>query len=185
MFEVIMLGVALAMDALAVSIANGLKYKNYHIKEMIIASLAFGVFQGLMPALGYLVFSPFVDYVNKYDHWIVFGILLFLGARMIKDSFEEEKNDDKEDEFTFKILIFEAIATAVDALSIGIMLPTFKPNWIVSCVIIGAVTTIICLIGHLLGKEVGKLLKNKATIFGGVILILIGIKTLLEHLGIF
>lgn len=185
MFEVILLGIALAMDSLAVSIVNGIKYKNYQKKQMFLASLSFGFFQGLMPLLGYLVFTPFIKYVEKIDHWIVLILLSYIGIGMIKESFEkQEKIDENSESFTIKILLFESIATAIDALSVGVALPDLSVNPYMSCLIICLCTFIVCIIGHMLGKKIAMLLKNKALFLGGVILIAIGIKEVLSGLGI-
>lgn len=184
MLEVIMLGVALAMDSLSVSIVNGIKYKNYTKREMFISSLSFGVFQGMMPLLGYLVFTPFIVYVEKIDHWLVAIILGILGINMIKESFDKEKVDEKSEQFTLKVLLAESIATAIDALSVGIALPELALNPYLSCLIICLCTFIICLIGHSLGRQIALILKDKALAFGGTVLILIGLKTLLEHMGV-
>lgn len=184
MFEVILLGIALAMDSLAVSIVNGIKYKNYKKKEMFLASLSFGVFQGLMPLLGYLVFTPFIKYVEKIDHWIVLILLAYIGIDMIKESFEKEEVLEKSEEFTFKVLMAESIATAIDALSVGVALPDLALNPYLSCLIICLCTFVICVIGHMLGKKIAMLLKNKALLLGGVILIAIGVKEVLQGLGV-
>lgn len=185
MFEVILLGVALAMDSLAVSIVNGIKYSNYTKKDMFLASLSFGLFQGLMPLLGYLVFTPFIGYVEKFDHWIVLILLSYIGIGMIKESFEsEEEITNKNEKFTLKVLFVESIATAIDALSVGVALPDLGVNPYLSCLVICICTFIICIIGHMLGKKVAMLLKNKALFLGGVILIGIGIKEVLTGLGI-
>ena len=184
MLEVILLGIALAMDSLAVSIVNGIKYKNYTKKEMFLASLSFGVFQGLFPLFGCLVFTPFIKYVDKIDHWIVLILLSYIGIDMIKDSFESEDVIEKSEEFTFKVLMVESIATAIDALSVGVALPDLAINPYLSCLIICLCTFVVCVIGHMLGKKVAMLLKNKALFLGGVILILIGIKEVLSGLGI-
>lgn len=183
MFSAILLGVGLAMDASAVSIVNGIKYANYKTKEMLISALFFGFFQGLMPLIGYFIILPFISYVEVVDHWIVFGILAFLGIRMIREGLK--KDDDicnGCETFSNKILITEAIATSIDALSVGVSLPLLSINPFLACLIIAIVTTICCLIAHQLGKHLGVLLKDKAIIFGGIILVLIGLKTLLEHL---
>lgn len=185
MLEVIMLGVALSMDALSVSIVNGIKYKNYTKKEMFLASLSFGIFQGAMPLLGYLVFIPFIKYVEAVDHWLVFLILGYLGISMIKEGIKGEAAEESNEKFTIKVLLMESIATAIDALSVGITLPSLAVNPYLSCLIICLCTLIICLIGHSFGKKIGLLLKDKAMVIGGVVLMFIGIKTLLEHLGIF
>jgi len=185
MLEVILLGIALAMDSLAVSIVNGIKYKNYTKKQMFLASLSFGVFQGLMPLLGYLVFTPFIKYVEKIDHWIVLILLGYIGIGMIKESFEKEDIIfEKKEEFTLKILFAESIATAIDALSVGVALPDLSVDPYMSCLIICLATLIICLFGHMLGKKIALILKNKALLLGGLILIAIGIKEVLSGLGI-
>jgi len=186
MIEVILLGIALSMDALSVSIVNGIKYKNYTKKQMFLASLSFGVFQGVMPLLGYLVFIPFIKYVQAVDHWLVFAILAYLGISMIKEGYKcENEGECSIEPFTFKVLMMESVATAIDALSVGITLPSLSLNPYLSCLIICLCTFIICLVGHSFGKKIGLLLKDKAMIFGGVILFSIGVKTLLEHLGVF
>lgn len=185
MIEVILLGIALAMDSLAVSIVNGIKYSNYHKKEMFLASLSFGVFQGLMPLLGYLVFTPFIKYVEKVDHWIVLILLGYIGIDMIKESFEnQEEIKEKSERFTIKVLLVESIATAIDALSVGVALPDMAINPYLSCLIICLCTFAICIIGHMLGKKIALLLKNKALFMGGAILIIIGIKEVLTGIGI-
>ncbi len=182
MIEVIMLGVALAMDSLTVSLVNGLKYRDYDRTKMLVASFSFGFFQGFMPLLGYLILYPFLSYIEKIDHWLVLIILSMIGIDMIKEAFQEEDTTVSENRFTFKILLLESIATAIDALSCGLVLPTLHVGPYLSCVIIGVVTMLICIVGHLFGKKVALILKDKATIAGGVILILIGIKTVIEHL---
>lgn len=184
MIEVILLGIALAMDSLAVSIVNGIKYSNYSKKQMFLASLSFGIFQGLMPLLGYLVFTPFVKYVEKFDHWLVLIILSYIGIDMIKDSFNNDEIENKNEIFTFKILIAESIATAIDALSVGITLPNLALNPYLSCLIILLSTFIVCIIGHMLGKKLAMILKNKALLCGGLVLIIIGLKEVLQGLGI-
>lgn len=185
MLEVILLGIALAMDSLAVSIVNGIKYSNYGRKEMIISSISFGVFQGLLPLLGYLIFTPFIKYVEKIDHWIVLILLCYIGIGMIKDSIKQ-KDEIKEnsEKFTIKVLLIESIATAIDALSVGIALPDFSINPYLSCLIICLCTTLVCIIGHMMGKKIALLLKDKALMLGGITLILIGIKEVLSGLGI-
>lgn len=185
MLEVILLGVALAMDSLAVSIVNGIKYSNYTKKDMFLASLSFGVFQGLMPLIGYLVFTPFIKYVEKIDHWIVLILLSYIGIGMIKESFAKpEEIAEKSEKFTLKVLLAESIATAIDALSVGVALPDLSVNPYLSCLIICICTFVICIIGHKLGKKIAMLLKNKALLLGGLILIGIGVKEVLTGLGI-
>ncbi len=184
MIDLLLLAVALAMDSMAVSIVNGIKYRNYGKKETVIASFSFGFFQGLMPLLGYLVFTPFLPYIEKYDHWIVLLALGLIGVNMIRESFDKEVIEEQSSRFTGKVLLAESIATAIDALSSGIVLPEFPVSPYISCLVIFAVTFLICLIAHSLGKKIALILKDKATLCGGVILILLGVKTVLEHMGI-
>ncbi|MBQ6335571.1 MAG: manganese efflux pump [Erysipelotrichaceae bacterium] len=183
MIELFLLGIALAMDSMTVSIVNGMKYRNYGRKEMNLASFSFGFFQGLMPLLGYLVFTPIMNQIEKYDHWVVLIVLSLIGIGMIKEAFDKEELAEKSSAFSLKILLGESIATAIDALSSGIVLPEFPISPYLSCFIIFVITFIICMIAHRLGKKLALLLKEKAPIFGGIILILIGVKTVLEHLG--
>lgn len=184
MIEAILLGIALAMDSSAVSIVNGIKYRNYTRKDVLSASFSFAFFQGAMPLIGYLLFTPFIEKIERFDHWIVLIILSILGINMIRESFEKEEIKEKSEEFNSKVLLAESIATSIDALSSGIALSSFSISPYLTCLIIFIATFILCIIAHRLGKHIGLLLKDKATILGGVILILIGIKTVLEHLNI-
>ncbi|MBQ0036792.1 MAG: manganese efflux pump [Firmicutes bacterium] len=185
MVEVFLLGISLAMDSLSMSIVNGIKYNNYSKKMMIASSASFGLFQGIMPLLGYLVFSPFIKYVDRFDHWLVFIILGYLGISMIRDGLKGDDDEGNSNEaFSYKILFAESIATSIDALSVGVTLPSLSVNPYLSCLIIAVCTFVICLIGHGLGKRIALLLKNKAIIFGGSVLFIIGLKTLLEGFGV-
>ena len=183
-FDAFLLGIALAMDSLTVSIVNGLKYHNYDRKAMFISSLSFGLFQGLMPLIGYILFIPIITYIERYDHWVVLVVLSLLGLNMIRESLEKEEIEESSAEFTYKLLLFESIATAIDALSSCVVLPDFSISPYLSCFIVFLCTFVICLIGHSLGKKIGLLLKDKAGILGGTILILLGVKCVLEHLNI-
>ena len=135
--------------------------------------------------LGYLVFTPFIKYVERIDHWIVLILLSYIGIGMIKESFEKEDEiKEKAEQFTLKILLMESIATAIDALSVGVALPNLALNPYLSCLVICVCTFIICLIGHKMGKKIAMILKNKALFLGGLILIAIGVKEVLQSLGI-
>lgn len=182
MIEVLLLSIALAMDAFALAVVNGIKYSNYGKKQMLLASLSFGVFQAIMPLLGLLVITPFISYIEKFDHWVVFIILFLIGINMVKEGLQKEEIQEKVEKYSFKLLIVQSIATSIDALSIGVSLPSFDLNPYISCAIIGGVTTLICLVGHMLGKKLALLLKDKAVIFGGIVLILIGLEALIEGL---
>ncbi len=182
MISVLLLAVALAMDAFALSVVNGLKYSNYTKKDVVLSSFMFGLFQFLMPLIGYLLVTPFISYIEKFDHWIVLGILGVLGINMIKEGLEKEEIKEKSELFSMKTLFVQAVATSIDALSVGVSLPGFTVDPLVSAVIIGVITMVICLGGHFLGKKLAVLLKDKAVIFGGAVLIAIGLKTVIEHL---
>lgn len=182
MIEVLLLSIALAMDAFALAIVNGIKYANYGKKEMFLSSLSFGVFQAVMPLIGLLVITPFIGYIEKIDHWVVFIILFLIGFNMVKEGLQKEEIQEKTEKYSFKLLIVQSIATSIDALSVGVSLPSFDLNPYISCVFIGGITTLICLIGHMFGKKLALLLKDKAVIFGGVVLILIGLEALIEGL---
>lgn len=179
----LLLGIGLAMDASAVSVVNGIRYQNYGKREAIISSFSFGIFQGLMPLIGYFIIFPFVSYIEKIDHWIIFAILSFLGIKMIVDGLKkDEEVSEKTEQFSSKILLLESLATSIDALTVGVSLPSLSISPFIACFIIGVVTTLMCLLFHGLGKKLGVLLKDKAVVFGGTILVVLGIKILLEHL---
>ena len=182
MIEAILLGIALAMDSLTVCIVNGMRYGNYDSKYELLSSICFGVFHGLMLVLGYILLLPFISYIEDIDHWIVLIVLSYLGIKMIIDSFKKEEVECSSDKFTIKIMILESIATSIDALSSCVLLPTIGLNPYITCLVISIVTTLIFLFGHKIGKFTGSILKEKAPIVGGVILIALGIKCVLEHL---
>ncbi len=182
--ELIILAVGLAMDAFAVSICKGLAMKKAGVKECAIVGLWFGGFQALMPLIGYLLGAAFESYIVKIDHWIAFVLLSLIGALMVKESFskEEECHDDS---LAPRNMLVMAIATSIDALAIGIsfgILPDVNITAAIS--LIGAVTFALCMIGVKVGNVFGAKYKSKAELAGGIILILLGTKILLEHLGI-
>ncbi|MCX4304048.1 MAG: manganese efflux pump MntP family protein [Clostridia bacterium] len=181
--EIIFISASLAMDAFAVSICKGLSMKKLDWKKAFIIALYFGAFQGLMPVIGYFLGATFSDLVTSIDHWIAFALLSIIGGNMIKESFddEEEKRNDNVD---FKTMIVLAIATSIDALAVGITFAFLKTNIVLSVVLIGIITFVISLLGVNIGNKFGDKFQNKAELSGGIILILIGLKILLEHLGI-
>ena len=181
--EIIFISASLAMDAFAVSICKGLSMKKLDWKKAFIIALYFGAFQGLMPVIGYFLGATFSDLVTSIDHWIAFALLSIIGGNMIKESFddEEEKRNDNVD---FKTMIVLAIATSIDTLAVGITFAFLKTNIVLSVVLIGIITFVISLLGVNIGNKFGDKFQNKAELSGGIILILIGLKILLEHLGI-
>ena len=184
LLELFLLAVGLAMDAFAVSVCKGLSTHKLSWKHYLITGAWFGGFQALMPTIGYLLGSSFEQYITNLDHWIAFILLLLIGGNMIFEglSKEEEKSNDS---FSIRTMLVLAIATSIDALAIGItfaLLPDVNLPAAVS--FIGIVTFVISAAGLKIGNVFGLKYKSKAEITGGVILILIGIKILLEHLGV-
>lgn len=183
-WEIITTAVALSMDAFAVAICKGLSVQKASLKQAATAGAWFGGFQALMPLIGFLVGQTFAGFVKQFDHWIAFVLLLLIGGNMIKESLskEEEVNDC----FGAKSMLLLAIATSIDALAVGITFSCLElPIGIVPAVVmIGVITFIFSAFGVRLGNVFGARFKNKAEFFGGAVLVLIGTKILLEHLGV-
>ena len=184
LFELFLIAVGLSMDAFAVSVCKGLSTQKLKAKHYLTVGAWFGGFQALMPTLGYLLGSSFEMYINKFDHWIAFILLAAIGGNMIKESFDKEE-DKLDDSFAFKTMLLLAVATSIDALAVGITFALLPDVNIVAAVcFIGATTFILSAVGLKVGNIFGLKYKNKAEFVGGAILILIGLKILLEHLGI-
>ncbi len=181
--DVAVIGVGLAMDACAVAISNGLKMKKFNIRQAFGAALMFALFQAVMPVIGWAVGIQFSGYIDKFDHWIAFALLVFLGGKMIVDSFGKEK-EDTAGGLGIKRLLVQAVATSIDALAVGVTFSFSDVNIWISVLIIGAITLVLSLLGAYCGFRIGTKLKSKAEIFGGIVLIIIGIKILLEGLGV-
>lgn len=181
--EILLIAIGLAMDAFAVSICKGLSMKEMQWKKAIIIGLYFGIFQGGMPVIGYLLGTSFESLVTKIDHWIAFVLLVFIGLNMLKEGFSKEK-EKLNDDISFKNMVVLAIATSIDALTVGITFAFLDVNIILSALIIGIVTFIACVIGVKIGNKFGDRYEQKAELAGGLILIVMGIKILLEHLNI-
>lgn len=179
--DILLISIGMAMDSFAVSVCKGLSIKKAGIPEGVKCGIYFGGFQALMPVIGYFLGRLFADLIVKIDHWIAFSLLLFIGLSMIKESRETEKVDDKMDVRTMLIL---AVATSIDALSIGVTLAFIDVNIWVVVTSIGVVTFLFSLVGVLIGRRVGSILGNRAKVIGGLILIYLGVKILLEHLGV-
>lgn len=181
--ELSMIGIGLGMDAFAVSICKGLSIKKMNWKKAIIIALYFGFFQGFMPLIGFFLGTGFKEQIKNIDHWIAFGLLLIIGAQMIINSFkdESENNNNKVD---FKTMIVLAIATSIDALAIGVTFAFLQVNILLGIIIIGVITFLLSMIGVKLGNIFGDKYEKKSQIVGGAILILMGLKILLEHLEI-
>lgn len=188
LLEVILIAVGLSMDAFAVSMCRGLEMRKFNLKHALIIALAFGFAQAIMPLLGYYLAVGFSEYVTSFDHFIAFILLGIIGGKMIYDSLteKEEESEEKQEKLNVKQLFLMAIATSIDALAIGISFAFLEDslNIFISVSLIGGITFILSVIGVFLGFKVGSKFKNKATFVGGLVLILIGLKILLEHLGV-
>ena len=181
--EIFMISIGLAMDAFAVSICKGLSMKKIEWKKVFIIALYFGGFQAGMPLLGYFLGYSFTSLVENVDHWIAFALLAFIGINMIKESTDDEL-EKRNDRVDFKTMIILAIATSIDALIVGVTFAFFQANLVLSVAMIGIITFILSTIGVIIGNKFGDRFQNKAEFVGGVILILMGLKILLTHLGI-
>lgn len=180
--ELFILAVGLSMDAFAVSICKGLSLGKIQKKHMAIAGAWFGGFQALMPLIGYFAGRFFAEKLTRYDHWVAFILLLFIGGSMIKESLcEEEESNDAMD---IKTMFLLAVATSIDALAVGVTFAFLKVAIIPAVVFIGVVTFVCSAVGIKIGSIFGTKYKSKAELCGGIILILIGLKILLEGIGI-
>ena len=181
LIELLGISIGLSMDAFAVSVSKGLSMKKIIIKKALLIALYFGFFHFIFPIVGYYLGSAFSAIIQKVDHWVAFILLSAIGIKMIADSFDsKEKVDDKVD---IKTMLLLGLATSVDVLTVGITFAFLKVNIFISSLIIGIVVFIISFMGVIIGNKFGDKLNNKAEILGGTILILIGLKILLEHLG--
>lgn len=182
--ELFILAFGLSLDAFAVAVCKGLATEKVKLKHTAIAGLWFGGFQALMPLLGYLLGTSFKVYIESVDHWIAFVLLGAIGANMIKEAFSKEEDCGNCD-FGFKAMFIMAIATSIDALVAGIPLALLKDINITAAVLfIGIITFTLSALGVKLGNIFGSKFKSKAEFLGGAILIILGLKILLEHLGI-
>lgn len=180
--ELILIAVGLAMDAFAVSVCKGLSMSKMEWKKAVVIGLYFGGFQALMPLIGYILGVGFEDKIKSIDHWIAFILLVFIGINMIKEAFEtKEESNDKID---FKTMIILSIATSIDALAVGVTFAFLNVNILLAISLIGIITFIISMIGVKIGNVFGDKYETKAELAGGFILIFLGTKILLEHLGI-
>ena len=185
LIELFVLAVGLSMDAFAVSVCKGLAMARCDVKKAMTCGIWFGGFQALMPAIGYVLGRQFANYITAIDHWIAFVLLAFIGGNMIREavSGEEEEADDSLD---IKTMFLLAVATSIDALAVGITFAFLPGTNIVAAVsFIGIVTFVLSSLGVKIGNVFGMRYKKKAEIAGGAILLILGVKILLEHLGVF
>lgn len=183
--DVLVLAVGLSMDAFAVSICKGLAAKKFRFKYTLVIGLYFGFFQAAMPLIGYYLASKFSHLIESFDHWIAFGLLVLIGADMIREALKKN-TDSADDSLKVGKMLILAIATSIDACAIGISMSCAKLEISVfaACGIIGVTTLLLSMVGVKIGNVFGVKYKAKAEITGGIILIAIGFKILLEHLGV-
>lgn len=182
-WELFILAVGLSMDAFAVSICKGLSIRSLKLRQALIVGLWFGVFQALMPSIGYLLGSAFTDLIESVDHWIAFVLLAFIGGNMIREGVKgDEENCDPS--LSFGVMLMLAVATSIDALAVGVTFAFLRVDLLPAVTLIGVTTFVISAVGVKIGNLFGTRYKSKAEIFGGVVLVLIGLKILLEHLGV-
>lgn len=184
--ELILIAAGLSMDAFAVSICKGLNMTKINYRHSLVIALFFGAFQALMPLLGWLLGTQLADYISAIDHWVAFFLLLFIGGKMLLDALKGGDEDaDCADVLNLRELFILAIATSIDALAVGItfaLLP--DTNIALSVALIGVITFALSFLGVVIGNKFGSKYEKKAELAGGIILVLIGVKILLEHLGI-
>lgn len=202
LLELLLIAVGLSMDAVAVSICQGLSMKKASLKKALVVGLYFGIFQALMPLAGYLVASQFAELIESYDHWIALIVLAFIGIRMIIGSFKKNgcpdrtcpdttcsdrqcpRQEQAESSLKPKAMLPLAVATSIDALAVGVSFAVMHVEILPAIALIGACTLALSMAGVKIGSIFGSRLKSKAELVGGVILVLIGLKIFLEHMGI-
>ena len=182
LLEIILIAIGLSMDAFAVSITLGLSVRKPKIKEVLIPGIYFGFFQALMPLIGYFAGISFASKIQNLDHWIAFVLLGLIGGKMIVESFSKKEKQENGNPFQFTKMILLAIATSIDALAVGVTFSFFDVNIFKSILIIGLITFCISIGGVKIGNLFGAKFKSKAEFFGGTVLILLGLKILIEHL---
>ena len=185
--SLVLTALALAADAMSVSISNGIAVKKLQLPKVLLMALLFGGFQALMPTLGWLLGTSVSKYISAFDHWIAFLLLAFIGFKMIVESFKNDEETVKKDPFSITNLLIMAVATSIDALAVGISFASLailgSELWL-GIALIGVITFTLSCLGAFLGKFLGNMFKKRAGLIAGIILCLIGLKILMEHLGV-
>lgn len=185
-FEMMMIALGLSVDAFAAALCKGLNMCKQNVRHALIIALFFGGFQTIMPVFGWLLGKQFERYITRFDHWIAFGLLICIGGKMIFEAIKNRKNaGDDTDSLRMNELILLAIATSIDAFAVGITFAFLQVSIVPAVTFIGVTTFLLSLVSVWIGCRFGEKLKTKAQITGGLVLMLIGVKILLEHLGVF
>ena len=183
--ELFLLAVGLSMDAFAVSVCKGLSMKRATLRAQMTCGIWFGGFQALMPLIGFFLGTLFIDAIQTIDHWVAFGLLVLIGVNMLREALSGEEDGEADADLSVKTMFVMAVATSIDALAVGISLAMAGDvNIFQAVLLIGATTFVLSAVGVKVGNLFGSRYEKRAEIVGGVILILLGIKILLEHLGV-
>ena len=182
-FELLLIAIGLSMDAFSVSICKGLTTKEFSWRMALVCGLWFGFFQALMPIIGYFLGAQFQEMIEAYDHWIAFGLLFLIGANMIREAVCG-KDEQQDGSLSLKTMFLLAIATSIDALAVGVSFACIQVKIWSSVIIIGITTFLFSVLGVKIGNVFGSRYEKSAGVVGGIILILIGLRILLEHLGV-
>lgn len=180
--SIIAIAVGLSMDAFAVSVASGIAIKELRLHHALRIALFFGAFQAVMPVIGWVAGQSVATIIGPWDHWVVFGVLVFIGGKMIFESFKIEAAERPTDPLNVYVLLVLSVATSLDALAVGFSFAFLVTDIVLPVVIIGGVTFVLSLVGTAVGDRAGHFFEKKIEIVGGLILIAIGVKILLEHL---
>ena len=183
LWELFAIAVGLSMDAFAVSICKGLSVGRVKIKHALICGIWFGAFQAIMPTIGYILGTQFEKYITAVDHWIAFALLLLIGGNMIREALSKEE-EEVDASFGFKAMLLLAIATSIDALAMGVAFASLRVEIIPAVAFIGCTTFVFSAVGVKIGNIFGAKYKSAAELVGGIVLVLMGVKILLEHLGV-
>ena len=181
--ETLLLALGLAMDAFAVSVASGIAFKNFRMHHALRMAAAFGLFQAIMPLIGWLAGLTMQRFVSGIDHWIAFGLLGLVGGKMIYEACRMEEAEEPSNPFGFAVLLVLALATSIDALAVGITFAMLKTAIMAPVVVIGSVTFVLSLAGVYIGEACGHFFEKKIEVVGGLILIGIGLRILLGHMA--
>lgn len=184
LLEILLIAVGVSADAFAVSLSQGVTMRAFRWRHALLIAGLFGLFQALMPLLGWLLGKGFADAISGVDHWIAFGLLALIGGKMLWEAFQDDEEEDDEPSLDLRGLLILAVATSIDALAVGVSFAVLPVNLPLALTVIGVVTFVISLVGVRLGRSVGSWLGKPAEILGGLILIGIGLRIVLSHTGV-
>jgi len=182
MFSIVLIGFSLSFDAFAVSVTDGIRNKSLKFNRILLLGIIFGLFQGIMPVIGYFAGLSVKSYVEHWDHWLAFSLLMALGLKIIYESVIKKKEEENKELANLYLLLVLGVATSIDALVVGITMPFLCTSCLVPSLIIGIITFFMSMLGVTLGNRYGEKINLNCELVGGVILCAIGIKILLEHL---